>query len=91
MQILVESQLFKKMVQSNIQERKLNVIEKLILIDDEKVFKQVEDIIDSSLNRPRLKRFTNQEIINRAMQANKDIEDGNVYTKEEVGNLSQDW
>ena len=76
---------------SNIQDRKLNIIEKLIILNDENVFKQVEDLIDSSLKRPQLKRFTKQELIDRARISNKNIENGEVFTQEEVEKLSQNW
>jgi hypothetical protein len=75
----------------NIQEKKLNVIEQLIIINDEKVIKKVEDVINKSLQRPKLKRFTKQQLIKRAKLANKDIENGNYTTQNEVEKLSRKW
>jgi len=75
----------------NIQEKKLNVIEQLIIINDEKVIKKVEEVINNSLQRPKLKKFTKRQLIKRAKLANKDIENGDFASQEEVEKLSQKW
>ena len=75
----------------NIQEKKLNVIEQLIIINDEKVIKKVEDVINKSLQRPKLKRFTKQQLVKRAKLSNKDIESGNYISQNEVEKLSRKW
>jgi hypothetical protein len=79
------------MRQLSIQSRKLNIIEQLILLDDDTVLKQVEDLINISLHEPTLKRITTQELIQRAQLAEKDIENGDVYSGEEVKRISQNW
>jgi hypothetical protein len=75
----------------NIQERKLNIIEQLIILNDEEVFTQVEELINSSLKRPKLKRFTKQELEKRAKTANENIEKGEIYSQDDVEKLSQSW
>jgi len=79
------------MRQLSIQSRKLNIIEQLILLDDDVILKQVEDLINISLRQPTLKRMTKQELIQRAQLAEKDIENGDVYSREEVERISQNW
>ena len=79
------------MRQLSIQSRKLNIIEQLILLDDDTVLKQVEDLINISLHEPTLKRMTKQELIQRAKLAEKDIENGDVFSREEVESISQNW
>ena len=79
------------MKQLNIQERKLNVIEQLIILNDEKVFKKVEELINSSVKRPLLKKLTKQELENRAEISNKNIEQGEVYSQDEVEKIAKDW
>ena len=79
------------MKQLNIQERKLNIIEQLIILNDEEVFKQVEELINSSLKRPTLKRLTIKELENRAKISEENIEKGEVYSKEDVEKMSQNW
>lgn len=79
------------MRQLSIQSRKLNIIEQLILIDDDVILKQVEDLINISLPESKLKRMTKQELILRAQLAEKDIENGDVYSREEVEKISQNW
>ena len=76
---------------SNIQDRKLNIIEKLILLNDEDLFKQIEELINSSMKRPMMKRLTKEELINRAQVSNRNIEKDEVLTQEEVEKLSQRW
>lgn len=61
------------------------------MLNDDKVLKQVEDLINTSLQPPSLKRMTKQELIKRAELSEKDIEYGNVYSQEEVVKLSQNW
>ena len=77
------------MKQLNIQERKLNIIEQLIVLNDEEIFNKIEELINSSLKRPPLERFTKQELENRAKISNKNIEEGDVYSQEEVEKTSQ--
>ena len=80
------------MRQLSIQSRKLNIIEQLIMLDDDMVLKQVEDLLNtSSLHEPPLKRMTKQELIHRAILANQDIENGDVYSREEALRISQNW
>ncbi len=79
------------MHQLSIQSRKLTIIEQLILLDDDTILKQVEDLINTSLNDPILKRMTKQELIQRAQLAERDIENGDVFSREEVERISQNW
>ena len=79
------------MKQLNIQERKLNLIEQLIILNDEEVFRQVEELIHSSFQKPQLKRFTKQELENRAKISDANIANGEVYSQDEVEKLSQNW
>lgn len=76
---------------ANIQDRKLNIIEQLIIFNDENVFGQVEKIINNSLQRPNLKKFTKIELIHRTKLANLDIENDDVIPQEQVELISQDW
>jgi hypothetical protein len=75
----------------NIQDRKLNIIEQLILTNDDNVLKKVEDIINSSLQIPLFHQFTKEELIKRAIAANEDIKNGEVLSQEEAEKLSKTW
>jgi len=79
------------MKQLNIQERKLNLIEQLIILNDEEVFKQIEELVHSSFQKPQLKRFTKEELENRAKISDANIANGEVYSQDEVEKLSQSW
>lgn len=79
------------MTARQLQEKKMNVIEQLILLNDKKAIDKIETIINESLHRPELKKFTHQELLERALEANKDIEAGRGLTQEEVEKLSNEW
>lgn len=79
------------MRQLNVIDRKLNIIEQLIILNDDKVFTQVENIINESLQRPKLKRFSKSDLIKRAKASNLDIERGDVFLQDDVEKLSQNW
>lgn len=79
------------MDQINIQDRKLSIIERVIMLDDDKILKLVEDLINTSLHKPVLKKLTKQELVTRAELSDKDIENGDVYSQKDAEKLSQSW
>lgn len=79
------------MSQLNIQNRKLSIIERVITLNDDEILKKVEELINTSLHQPVLKKLTKQELVTRAELSDKDIENGDVYTQEDAINLSQGW
>ncbi len=79
------------MSQLNIQNRKLSIIEQVITLKDDELLKQVEDLINTSLHKPTLKKMTKQELVARAELSDKDIENGDVYSQEDAEKLSQSW
>jgi hypothetical protein len=79
------------MRQLSVQDRKLNIIEQLILINDDSVFSKVEVIINQSLQRPNLQKLTHSDLIQRANVANMDIEKGDVFSQDDVESLSENW
>jgi len=79
------------MSQLNIQNRKLSIIEQVITLNDNEILKQVEDLINTSLHKPALKKLTKLELVTRAEQSDKDIENGDVYSQEDAEKLSQSW
>jgi redox-regulated HSP33 family molecular chaperone len=79
------------MKQLNLQERKFNIIEQLIILNDEEIFKQVEELIQTAIHNPELKRFTKQELEYRAKISEENIENGQIFSQEEVEKLSQNW
>ena len=79
------------MSQLNIQNGKLSIIEQVITLNDDEILKQVEDLINTSLHKPALKKLTKLELVTRAEQSDKDIENGDVYSQEDAEKLSQSW
>ena len=79
------------MSQINIQNRKLSIIEQVLSLNDNKLLKQVEDLINTSIHKQDFKKLTKQDLITRAELSDKDIENGHVYSQEDVEKLSQTW
>lgn len=79
------------MIRSTSQETKLKIIEQLIILNDDTVFSQIEELISKAMHRPTYKKLSKQDIENRAMQANRDIENKQIFTQSEVEKLSQNW
>lgn len=77
----------------DLQTRKLNLIEQLIGLQDENIFKTIEDYIHKSLklNKRELKKFTQEELIQRAQESNTDYLAGNFKTQEQLEIESNDW
>ena len=78
----------------DLQARKLNLIEYLINLKDEKLFDKIEAIA----NRNALKTgqyvqdpFNQKEMIARAMKANEDYEEGRVLTTDELEEEMKNW
>jgi len=79
------------MKHSNSQDSKLKIIEQLIILNDDNVFKKVEDIINNSLHRPKPDRFSKQDLLDRAKSANKNIEENEVYSQSSVEKNIKSW
>ncbi len=77
----------------DIQTRKLNIIEYLIGLKDEKIFNNIEDLINklrSDQEQPH-RPFTQQELIERAKKSYKDYLAGNNTHQEELEIESNKW
>lgn len=79
------------MIHPTSQETKLKIIEQLIILNDESVFTQIEKLISKAMHRPAYKKLNKQELENRAMQANNDIDNKQVFSQSDVEKLSQSW
>ncbi|MBI9039739.1 MAG: hypothetical protein JEY97_16555 [Bacteroidales bacterium] len=77
----------------DLQTRKLNAIEFLIKLKDDKLFNKLESIIIESQNenKQELKPLTQKQLINRAKQANEDYLAGNFKTQEQLEIESENW
>ena len=77
----------------DLQARKLNLIEYLIHINDEKIINILEDIIKMSKSEKHrvLEPFTHQELLDRAKKSNKDYFEGNFKIQEKVESESKEW
>lgn len=81
------------MKSSSLQLRKINLIEYLLGIQDEKIFDKVESNIHKSLKsvKPVDIVFTKDEIIERAEFSNKQIKKGHVLSQKELEAQSKNW
>ncbi len=77
----------------NLQTRKLNMIEYLIGLQDEKVLKTIEATIGMALKNVNnsLNQFTDEELIERAKKSDSDYISGNFNTQEQLEIESQNW
>jgi hypothetical protein len=78
----------------DLQSRKLNLIGYLIDIQDEQIFCEIESQILGSKkqnNQQILKQFTQEELVNRAEEANKDYLAGRTKTQDQLESESKSW
>ena len=77
----------------DLQSRKLNIIEYLIGLKDEDLFKVIEDIVNKSrtAKKQSLKTFTQKELIERAKKSNEDYIAGNFTDQENLEIESKNW
>ena len=78
----------------DLQSRKLNLIGYLIDIQDEKVFSEIESSIleNTKQNRQQnLVRFTQEQLENRAEEANQDYLAGRTKTQDHLESESKSW
>jgi len=77
----------------DLQTRKLNAIGYLINLQDEKIFRKIESaIIDSQKHEMKhLKPFTKKQLLERALQSNKDYIEGRVKIQKQLETESENW
>lgn len=77
----------------NLQLRKMNLIEFLLGVQDEKVFTKIESTIHKSIKsvKPSDIVFTKQDLIERAEFSNRQIKKGHVLTQKELEIQSKNW
>jgi hypothetical protein len=75
---------------TNIQDRKLSIIDYLIKLNDNNVFSKIENIIEKSETKS-FKKFTKKQLIERAQKSNNDIAKGNFSSQDKVKLLSKNW
>jgi len=77
----------------DLQTRKLNTIEYLLNLKDEVLFNKIESIIIESQNENKreLKPLSQEQLINRAKQANEDYLAGNFKTQDQLETESENW
>lgn len=73
----------------DLQTRKLNLIQYLVSLQDEKLFSKIESLIVANENE--LKPFTKDELIERAEKSNADYLAGKFISQEELEIQSENW
>ena len=73
----------------NVQAEKLKLIEWLVQLNDTSVLSQIKEIKDNMSPVENLSIISPDELKKRALMANQDIEDGAIYSLEDV--LNEDW
>ncbi len=77
----------------SLQLRKLNLIEYLLGVQDEKVFDKIESTIQKSIKnvKPGDVVFTKNDLIERVEFTNKQIKNGHTLTQKELEQQSKNW
>jgi len=78
----------------DLQSRKLNLIGYLVETQDEKIICELESTIFEcrKLSRQQyLKQFTEDELVSRAEEANKDYLAGRINTQDQLEEESKSW
>ncbi len=79
---------------TDLQTRKLNLITYIAELKDEKFFKKIEDYIlhkNPEMNDSDFPPFTIEELIERIKTSEKDYENGQVKSQEEIERESANW
>jgi len=76
-----------------LQTRKMNLIEFLLGVQDEKVFTKIESTIHKSIKslKPNDLVFTKQDLLERAEFSNRQIKKGHTLTQKELELQSKNW
>ena len=77
----------------DLQTRKLKIIEYLIGIKDERIFRRIETKINETRKQQKevVKPLTKEQLIKRAKQSNKDYKEGKFMTQADLENESKEW
>ena len=70
--------------------RKLNLIGRLLNVDDEAIFDQIETLL-KEVGSPAYSMAQEEQIRYRITKAEKDIEDGNTLSQDEAERESENW
>ena len=79
----------KKTETMDLQTRKLNAIEYLIGLQDERIFRKIESTIQEI--KKDLKPFTQKQLIERAKRSNDDYLAGKFKTQDQLEKESENW
>ncbi len=66
----------------DIQTRKLNFIQEILAVNNEKIFDKLESILKKE--QQNLDPVLKEKLTSRAMKANKNIREGKVYSRKEA-------
>jgi len=79
----------------DLQTRKLNAIEYLAGLRDEKIFRKIESTITevqkTQIVKRSLKPFTQEQLIDRAKRSTLDHQSGKYKTQEQLEKKSENW
>jgi hypothetical protein len=81
----------KVMSTTNLQTRKLHLIEYLASTQDEQLLSRIELILDEIRTGFTTKKLTKKDLEDRAFKSLEDIHLGRVYTQQELETISQLW
>jgi len=79
------------MKNTDLQIRKLNIIERLLILNDKKVISEMENLLNNAQNQHVFEPFTKQILIDRASKSENDIKNGDLILQADVEKMSSNW
>lgn len=87
--------IFVKNIIMDLQTRKLNAIEYLAGLRDEKIFRKIESTITevqkTQIEKRNIKPFTQKQLMDRAKKSSQDYLTGKYKTQEQLEKESENW
>jgi hypothetical protein len=87
--------IFVKNIIMDLQTRKLNAIEYLAGLRDEKIFRKIESTITevqkTQIEKRNIKPFTQKQLMDRAKKSSQDYLTGKNKTQEQLEKESENW
>lgn len=76
----------------DLQTRKLNLIQYLVGLQDEKLIQEIEILINKSrVDQDNLLQLTEDDLINRANESNSDYKNGQIIDQKHLEKESNNW
>lgn len=70
---------------------KARIIEQLGSVNDTKLLREIDEMIQISNHQSEIKKFTKEELIRRAKQSNEDVAQNRVFSQRDAEKSAKMW